>query len=421
MEEQTYNAVVDGDVVTIRRLAARRLLAAAAAGWLLAAAKEAAAKEAAATQEASEEAGAEDAVDAVERYRAARATPWGAELPKPFLRDLLHCLKGQRGWRGRFRLVCAGWQAAHDEQCTRLQLNIWRRMPAALPCLERVTEVDVPSVSEAVRSKLKPWAGPSAGRRHQYVEEVSAASRLHLHLPKLRSLPSLTHLALDIPVAASAAVATALGSLTTLTTLRVRRNLDLHWAQQSGCDSECEDEESDPESLDFEDIEFDVRRSFYILGGEIKDSGWLASLASLHRLTSLDLSQCHGVTMKALTALQGCTTLDTLALCGRLGHAFYDYEYLRTYPSLVDYDDEDETLLDVIPLLRSLALSTLSLHYVFPSDRELKALALLPGLTALRVVFEVFDREFDLTAPMGITAAGLLAAREAAPHLTITC
>jgi hypothetical protein len=72
-------------------------------------------------------------------------------------------------------------------------------------------------------------------------------------------------------------------------------------------------------------------------------------------------------------------------------------------------------------LLRSLALSTLSLHYVFPSDRELKALALLPGLTALRVVFEVFDREFDLTAPMGITAAGLLAAREAAPHLTITC
>ena len=160
--------------------------------------------------------------EAVESYRAARSTPWGAELPKPFLRDLLHCLKGQRGWRGsRFRLVCAGWQAAHDEQCTRLQLKLWNPMRAALPCLERVTEVDVASVSEAVRSKPKAL--------HQHDEEVAVAATLHLHLAKLRSLPSLTNLALDIPVAASTAVAIELGSLTTLTTVRVRRNLDLHW------------------------------------------------------------------------------------------------------------------------------------------------------------------------------------------------
>ena len=169
-----------------------------------------------------EEAGAE-AVEAVESYRAARSAPWGADLPKPFLRDLLHCLKGQRGWRGsRFRLVCAGWQVAHDEQCTRLQLKLWNPMRAALPCLERVTEVDVASVSEAVRSKPK-------GNRHQYDDEVAVAATLHLHLAKLRSLPSLTNLALDIPVAASTAVAIELGSLTTLTTVRVRRNLDLHW------------------------------------------------------------------------------------------------------------------------------------------------------------------------------------------------
>jgi hypothetical protein len=58
-----------------------------------------------------------------------------------------------------------------------------------------------------------------------------------------------------------------------------------------------------------------------MLRTEINDFGWLASLASLHRLTSLDLSQCHGVTMKALTALQGCTTLDTLALCDRSGRS----------------------------------------------------------------------------------------------------
>jgi hypothetical protein len=148
--------------------------------------------------ETMKEAGAEEveAVDAVESYRAARATPWGAELPKPFLRDLLHCLKGQRGWRGsRFRLVCAGWQAAHDEQCTRLQLNIWNPMPA-LPCLERVTEVDVLSVSEAVRSRPKGHGQHG----HQYDGEVIAAATLHLHLAKLRGLPSLTNLTLDIPV-----------------------------------------------------------------------------------------------------------------------------------------------------------------------------------------------------------------------------
>jgi hypothetical protein len=144
-----------------------------------------------------EEAGAE-AVEAVKSYRAARATPWGAELPKPFLRDLLHCLKGQRGWRGsRFRLVCAGWQAAHDEQCTRLQLKLWNPMPAALPCLERVTEVV--SVSEAVRSKPKG----QGQHGHQYVGEKAVAATLHLHLSKLRSLPALTNLALDIPVAGS--------------------------------------------------------------------------------------------------------------------------------------------------------------------------------------------------------------------------
>jgi hypothetical protein len=69
-------------------------------------------------------------------------------------------------------------------------------MPAALPCLERVTEVDVVSVSEAVRSKPK-GQGQNC---HQYDEEVAVAATLHLHLAKLRSLPALTNLALNIPL-----------------------------------------------------------------------------------------------------------------------------------------------------------------------------------------------------------------------------
>jgi hypothetical protein len=104
-------------------------------------------------------------------------------------------------------------------------------------------------------------------------------------------------------------VATELGCLTPLTNLRVRRNLDLHWDQEFGRDP------------DDEMVTICGGEGFCMLRTEINDFGWLASLASLHRLTSLDLSQCHGVTMKALTALQGCTTLDTLALCDRLGRS----------------------------------------------------------------------------------------------------
>jgi hypothetical protein len=134
-------------------------------------------------------------------------------------------------------------------------------------------------------------------------------------------------------------------------------------------------------------------------------------VASLHRLTSLDLSQCHGVFIKALTALQGCTTLDTLSLCGLLGQQLYHDEVLQTYPSLVDDEYMYVALRDMSPLLRSLALSTLSLHDAIEmSDQDLMALALLPGLTALRLI-----RCYSSN-----TAAGLLAAREAAPHLTIT-
>ena len=88
------------------------------------------------------------------------------------------------------------------------------------------------------------------------------------------------------------------------------------------------------------------------------------------------------------------------------------------YPSLVDYDDEDATLLDVSPLLRSLALSSLSLHGMDVNDCELIALALLPGLTALNVPD---CRRSIFFSYSSITAAVLLAAREAAPHLNLTC
>ena len=336
----------------------------------------------------------EDLVDesAVLSYRAARATPWGSMLPEPFLRELLRLLN-QRTlgalFCSFFRLVCSGWRAAHDQHCTRLQLKLWKPMPVALPHLERVTEVDVSG---------------------SYPKDEGT---LHLSLCKLRALPSLTQLTLDIPVAACAAVATALGSLTTLRSVRARRDLDEDW---DWCDAEgCGLGVGDDSSFIEEVAEASGQR-FCWLRSDINDSGWMASLVPLHQLTSLDLSQCHGVTSKALTALHGCTSLDTLALCGVLGRDVYHGEVIRNpWPSLLDDDAGEDELPLLERLLRSLGLSTLSLNEVVVDDRVLKALALLPGLTTLNLL----PTSRTTLWYARYTDAALRAALAAAPHLTI--
>ena len=335
----------------------------------------------------------EDLVDesAVLSYRAARATPWGSMLPEPFLRELLRLLN-QRTlgalFCSFFRLVCSGWRAAHDQHCTRLQLKLWKPMPVALPHLERVTEVDVSG---------------------SYPKDEGT---LHLSLCKLRALPSLTQLTLDIPVAACAAVATALGSLTTLRSVRARRDLDEDW---DWCDED--DDAGDGDFLEMVDVASGVRLCWY--EDNINDSGWLASLVPLHQLTSLDLSQCHGVTSKALTALHGCTSLDTLALCGVLGRDVYHGEVIRNpWPSLLDDDAGEDELPLLERLLRSLRLSTLSLNEVALNDRVLKALALLPGLTTLNLPPSLPTSHTTFRYAF-YTDAALQAAWAAAPHLTI--
>jgi hypothetical protein len=209
--------------------------------------------------------------------------------------------------------------------------------------------VDVSSASKTVRSGVKQGG-------HQYDEEIAVALTLHLHLSKLRALPNLTTLTLDIPVAASGAVANALGSLTTLRKLSVRRNLDLHLDAPRG------------PVLDKDSFGKDGVIQIF-MNQTVQDSTWLASLTSLPQLTSLDLSQCHGVTSRSLAALHGCSALDTLALTGR-GCKVAAHRGGGMVVSL--YTNWTEHVEYLQPMLPSLGLSTLSLHDMFVKDDTLK-------------------------------------------------
>ena len=111
---------------------------------------------------------------------------------------------GAHGSDATFRLVSMGWKTAHDQQCTRMTIRLYHKMPKTLPSLPQVTEVDQPS-DDYGRSRCN------------YPRDGVLAA----YLPKLQSLPSLTSLKIQLPEALSKADASALGKLTTL------RSLDL--------------------------------------------------------------------------------------------------------------------------------------------------------------------------------------------------
>jgi hypothetical protein len=268
------------------------------------------------------------AATAVESYRAARATPWGSALPPTFLRKLLIQLK-QRGWRGRrFRLVCAGWRAAHDEQCTRLDFRAMQlhETPATLPRLELVAALEIRCIAAVA-------------------EGVLAA-----HLPKLQALPSLIALKIAIPYRLSPADARALGALTTLTTLTLTKlDLDL---THDGADG---DEEMELDSIHLDNLEA---------------SSWLSFLSALPRLAALDLSECAHVRIDDLSALGDLTSLTSLALRGQSATS-YQLDSLR---------GEDLVVLD------HLELTTLKLVDMVVTDQALSRLAMLRHLKALQLV-----------------------------------
>jgi hypothetical protein len=158
-----------------------------------------------------------------EEYRAARVTPWGSALPAPFLVELLSRLDAGLGdpysyplggsWRSRFRLVSVDWKAAHDQHCPRLKLRkLGYKMPPSLPCF--------PSVTSVKATTLRTLFG--------LVNSGLCSPLDWAFLPKLlQRLPSLTELELQIPDALCTADTTALQSLTTLTSLKLYRTLDV--------------------------------------------------------------------------------------------------------------------------------------------------------------------------------------------------
>ena len=314
---------------------------------------------------------------------------WGSGLPEPFMRDLLALLQPHFGRRwheaGRFRGVCAGWQAAHDAWCSSLYVRNLQKTPATLPRLERVTTV--------VISYL-------AGGQHT-PHGVMAA-----HLPKLQSLPSLTSLNMTIHETMSVyAEANALGTLTTLKKLTLKRNLELELVH-NGYNERRPDEEMD--------WAFEVEEhSEHLRDRAKKEAGWLASLCSLQQLTSLDLSECHNVRIDGLAGLSGLTSLKKLALRGK-SDAIYQCgdESSENVTTLVGKQLGKESVQPVLCRLTKLVLANMAV-----SDAALLKLAVLPNLKYLSLL----GCDEELSFCHGERKwLGVAAARKAAPQLKLT-
>jgi hypothetical protein len=336
---------------------------------------------------------------ALQSYRTACATPWGCSLPEPFMRDLLHRLKAQRGWQGsRFRLVCAGWRSAHDSHCTRLKRFSLHTTPALLPpSLARVTAVEAVALKEG---------------------ELAA------HLPKFRALPLLTNLKITIGSSASAADAMALGAISTLTTLTLSRNIVLKlshdgegkrfkdvYPEGDGDDFECFDECRGMGMYDYDSAEDLAKFSQHLdsLASRAKQARWLSlAVSSLPRLTALDLGKCGNVRIGELAALSALSSLSSLALRGQSRMIYQCGEPVDE--GTVDTLRGEDLVAGRKPVLSGLKLTTLELVDMAVSDQALSQLAMLPTLKSLHLVG--CDQ---------VTRAGILAAQQAAPpQLKIT-
>ena len=237
----------------------------------------------------------DDKAEAVAEYRAARTSPWGCELPESLLGEVFSRL----GWRCKaVRLVCAGWQGAHDKLLPRLRWLLpggafYGQAPLGL---ERVGG---------------------------HVENLLLnADRFVWFVSQLQSLPALTSLTLQIPDSLTAAAALALGSLTMLTSLELHRGADFELLLTDAFEEEMYATEEEEEELDSEELHMRARGAMYLEYVKQRDElrelaamdNWWQALRPLTRLTYLDLSKCVSVTDQTLAALTGLTALACLKL-----------------------------------------------------------------------------------------------------------
>jgi hypothetical protein len=209
-------------------------------------------------------------------------------------------------------------------------------------------------------------------------------------LPQLQSLPSLTSLELRLPTRLTQPVACALGSLTMLTSLKLKREverLEIDWMELEG----------DP--MDMEVMDAFLGETFgyhmFVLEQRSLQDHWYPALSTLTRLTSLDLSETQNVTNRTIVALSPLTALASLRLHdGVPVHEFDQMEHasitdeamkslanIKSLTSLTLNKAYAVTAAGLMELARLPALKELEYDCMFSHTASVKALeAALPGL-----------------------------------------
>jgi hypothetical protein len=293
--------------------------------------------------------------DAVLAARAAAESPWGSELPPPFLQKVLELLQWEPAVCGVVRAVCSTWCGFLDALLPRLvPRGSAVVMKGKLGWYQCVTEVD-----------LTECEG----------EDASSV------LAELGSMPSLCSLTLPSWCAESVVDTEVVYGLTTLTSLHF-------------CDMKELDENGEP----VEEVEQEV-------GEWVVDLSRLATLSSLNLwmcvavtdtevlalsnltgLTSLNLFGCINATSEGLCAVSSLTALSTLRLSG----SNVTSQVLRAVSSLtaltgLDICDSDNVTSEGLCAVSSLtALSTLSLSgCAHVTSEVLRSVSSLTALTFL--------------------------------------
>jgi hypothetical protein len=310
----------------------------------------------------SEAAEVETELDAVLAVRAAGVSPWGSELPPLFLQQLLKLLQWDKDTCRAIRATCSTWCGVHDAL-----------RPGGL--------------------KLRRWMAGMEGKlgRFESVETLRLhdADSFSGHLEELRSMPSLRSLQLPSRYAERAVDATALSTLTGLTSLRLE-------------------------------------------GVEEEAGEWVLELGGFTMLTSLNLRHCS-VTDAEVLAVGTLTALTTLVLldCRNVTDVAVGTLSLTRLTRL-SLGGCKVTDVAMGTLSSFTGLTELNLGWCNVTDVAMAALSGLTALTKLglngcTVTNVGVSRLSDLKALStlylhdcpNVTAAGKLALRTASPNLTI--
>jgi hypothetical protein len=231
----------------------------------------------------SEAAEVEVELEAVLAARAAGVSPWGSELPSLFLQQLLEHLRWDKATCRAIRATCSTWCGVHDAlRPGGLELRWWMTgMEGKLGFFESVETLRLHS-SDA-------YSG---------------------HLEELRSMPSLKSIWLPSRYAERAVDATALCSLTGLTSLL------LDGGKETVLKGVEEEEEVGEWVLELGG--FIMLTSLILVNCTVTDAEVLAvgTKGTLTALTTLVLFNCVNVTDVAVGALSGLTGLTELGFDG---------------------------------------------------------------------------------------------------------